>query len=143
MELEQLARVMGVRVVVGTLPNDWQGAYHHATRTITMAPGLREADRQKYDCVLAHELGHAHYGHTAVNRRSTRAEILADRFAARLLIPCEKWVAAHAAVGPNERLLAHRLGVMRWVVRSYMDLMDPPELMTGPIVIRRSSDVAS
>lgn len=65
--------------------------------------------------VVAHELGHAHYGHrcdTAVTERQ------ADRYAARLLIDPARY-AELERVNPDHHYIAEELGVTVDVVYTY------------------------
>lgn len=115
---ESVAFMMGVRVVEDELPKGWLGAYHHQTKTITVVRGLCLADPVRYRCVLGHELGHAHHGHTAADK--TRGERLADAFAAALLVRLDDYLEALKHTPPDDCVeLAARLGVLPWVVRAY------------------------
>lgn len=66
---------------------------------------------------LAHEMGHAHYGHDWTrDHDKVRDELDADRYAARLLIPIERYAAAEALVGNHPGALARELQVTRRLV---------------------------
>lgn len=115
MDPEALAFEMGVRVVQDRLPKGWLGAYGHESRTITLAPGL-DLDPVRYRCVLAHELGHAHYGHTADD--GPEGERLANKFAAELLIRLDDYLDAMSTSAEIQET-AQLLGVLPWVVRAF------------------------
>lgn len=68
-----------------TLPHGRWGDYRHHRRTIRLLDRMAPV---QYVSTLAHELGHAHYGH----RRTTgRTELEADAWAARQLIDPAEW----------------------------------------------------
>lgn len=117
---ESLALEMGVRVVQDRLPKGWLGAYHRESRTITMAAGL-DGEPIRYKCVLSHELGHAHYGHTADD--APMGEWAANKFAATLLIGLDDYLQAMSDTGDVVEA-AGVLGVMPWVVRSFQKTMN-------------------
>ena len=117
---ELLAFEMGVHVVEDRLPKGWLGAYHHGSRTVTLAPGLN-LDPVRYRCVLGHELGHAHYGHTPDDY--PEGEWAADKFAAKLLIRLDDYLEAMAATG-DVVAAARVLGVLPWVVRAFQKTMN-------------------
>lgn len=82
-ELHLLAESMGVQLrrhTGGTL-----GWYDHNRRVISTRRGM---SIQQYRSVLAHELGHAHYGDTPTGNGhfDQRQERRADEYAAQLLI---------------------------------------------------------
>lgn len=85
--------------------------YMHSERLIVL-------NSRKTDSVLrsalAHELGHAHYGHGA--HGGPRDEREADQYAARLLISPDAYAAAEALVGEHPGALARELGVTRRLV---------------------------
>lgn len=67
-------------------------------------------------CVLAHELGHAYYGHKS--HGDPRAEEQADYYAACLLISPEAYAAAEA-IDPSSGAIADEIGVELRLVRVY------------------------
>lgn len=82
-DLHALAEALGVRIVRhdGGIPA-W---YHHDSRTISTRRGQ---SIELYRSSLAHELGHAFYGHLPSDDLKVieRQERQADRFAASLLL---------------------------------------------------------
>ncbi|WP_449278036.1 ImmA/IrrE family metallo-endopeptidase [Leucobacter sp. GX24907] len=98
------ARRRGVAVIYGTLPAPYRSLYRSAKNLIIIGRGLTEAQEVE---ALAHELGHAHYGHDCTTDRS---EAQAWRWAARFVIN-------HAAYARAEYLhhhpaaIAHALGI--------------------------------
>jgi len=93
-ELLLLAATMGIAIEwEDFLPVGWMGAYSLASRSIHLLRGM--APRQKI-CVLAHELGHAHYRHA---RSDMANEWHADKWAAQKLITPEAFVSATQITG--------------------------------------------
>lgn len=70
------------------------GRWYPAARLVTLQFGLTPLLER---CVLAHELGHAHHGHTSSTPDRERA---ANRWAANMLLTAEA-VAACADVHPH------------------------------------------
>ncbi|WP_087587737.1 ImmA/IrrE family metallo-endopeptidase [Prescottella equi] len=118
-ELYERAEALGVTVVeVDDLPSGTRGEYIHEERLIKLDAGLSE--RQK-KCTLAHELGHAHHGHTKPQSEAERLrqERQANDYAAQALITADAYAAAEAQYGPHIAALAFHLGVTPAVVRSW------------------------
>ncbi len=113
-DLDDIAHRMGVRVIDGAPPHGWWGAYIHAYRTVVLRHDLGPQQRRS---TLAHELGHAHYGHTG---HHPSQEKLADRWAASLLIDETALVEAlpHA---PTIPALSAELGVMPSLLINYLE----------------------
>ncbi len=79
--LETLAQTIGVNVVESNKLGSFLNAcFHKSTQTIIVRRSLDPATRK---CAIAHELGHAHYGHDCSSPRTKRE---ADESAARLLV---------------------------------------------------------
>lgn len=105
----------GLRVeYVDGLADD--GRYYPATGRIQLRAGLTPIEER---CVLAHELGHHHYGHYC---SSPRAELLADRWAAaRLVDPTE--LERIARLHPdNPGAWCLHLGVTPRILETHLDL---------------------
>lgn len=115
-DLGQLARAIDVMVVTGALPSGWLGAWCHRKRQVTMRPDLPE---HVYRSVLAHELGHAHLGHSGYNAPDSIPERAADRFAAKHLIRMDDYHAAMATYGNDTAAIARELNVMPWVISEF------------------------
>lgn len=106
---------MGVTVTRSELEPNLLGTYDAAQRCITLLRGLTPVEER---CVLAHELGHAHFGHIASTPAAERA---AERFAARLLVdPARLRDVARWCSDPRE--LADELDVTEEVLASYLQL---------------------
>ncbi len=93
--LEEAAR-LGVKVHRAHLPDGHRGYYRHDDRIISVCLTLTPSEARE---VLAHELGHAYYGHAC---GSAKHEEQADRRAALLLIDPDEYARAereHPAVG--------------------------------------------
>lgn len=79
--LEAMFERMGVKLIERPdLRVDLNSCWHADTRSIVVRWGLDPVTRR---CAIAHELGHAEFGH---DYSSPRAEREADEFAAKLLI---------------------------------------------------------
>jgi Zn-dependent peptidase ImmA (M78 family) len=111
-ELLKVAARYDVEVHAAHLPGDLLGCYLPDSRRIYIDLRLTPAERRS---VLAHELGHAHYGHSC---DSPSAERQAEAFAARLLIDPDTY-AAHERVSHDEHHLADELNVTVELVRAY------------------------
>lgn len=110
--LNQLAEEMGVLVRTAPTPSAHWGIYDHRIRLVTIRPGLGPI---QYQCTLAHELGHAHYGHVGA---SGKQELMADRWAARRLLRFED-VLAEAGTDRHEHEVAASLGVLPSVLEAF------------------------
>ena len=117
-----LAQQLGVRVRTAVTPHGWWGVYDHPRRLITLRPGLGPIQAR---CTLMHELGHANYGHTGVTGKQ---ELLANRWAAYRLVSFED-VLAVAAVETRTDEVAHALGVLPSVLKTYMMTLTRAEMM--------------
>lgn len=78
------------RIETGRLGVRYNACYHQATRTIIVRTGLDPVTRT---CAIGHEIGHAVNGDNCSN---SRAERLADEWAARHLIDVDLVEAAAA-----------------------------------------------
>jgi len=106
---------LGVSVHVAHLPEPYRGFYDHAHRRIVYAFDLTPIERA---CVLAHELGHAFYGHRG--RDDPAAEAAADAYAAALLVDAERY-ARLEAIGLSPADIAEELGVTVKLLRAFVD----------------------
>lgn len=109
--LETLAHTMGITVIeTSKLGSTLNACFHPPTQTIFIKIGLDPVTRR---CAIAHELGHAHYGHDC---STPGAERQADEWAAQQLLDvgdvevvgweCEGSAAAMAAeLGVTPHLL--------------------------------------
>lgn len=112
MDLMGKATELGVKVIVGELPEGWWGSWNHRTRTITLLEGLGAAQKRS---VLAHELAHAALHHTCSTPDTERD---ARELAARWLINPARAAAKMKAVNWLG-LIANELGVMPSDVAAY------------------------
>lgn len=115
-DLHCLAERMGVtirRVPAG--PGVPAAYYDHHARTIYTR---REQTVESYRTALAHELGHAYYGHhpPASRAEHSRQEAQADRYAANLLISPTEYALAERLYGPHPGAIADELEVTRHLV---------------------------
>lgn len=118
-ELVALANARGLRVAWSPALGEYvRGVYEHDRRTITLACGLTTAQARS---ALAHEIGHAWYGHrwTGDPHEDADAERLADEYAARLLVDQGAYAAAEQLVGPHPGAIARELTVTADIVRAW------------------------
>lgn len=104
-------------------PSTWWGLYDHRLRLITLKPGLLEA---QYVSTYAHELGHAFYGHHGHHPRNERK---ADKWAARHLLDFEV-LMEHARVTLDAGEIAANIGVMPWVIESFVNTLGARQVLT-------------
>jgi Zn-dependent peptidase ImmA (M78 family) len=111
-ELIRAAASMGIRLHASHLQEGTLGLYSPDEARIYFDIQLTPSERRT---TIAHELGHAHYGHTC----STPAhERKAEIFAARLLIDPAQY-AQLESVNPDRYYLAEELGVTVDLITTY------------------------
>lgn len=119
-DLLNVARALEVSVTTALLPDDLLGCYIHDARGIMLDARLTPNEMR---VVLAHEVGHAHYGHSCLSGRdevNPAHEARADRFAARLLIEGAELARLEQVVTSLDQL-ADELGVTVEFLRWYRD----------------------
>ena len=94
---------MGIKVVESS--KDRFGYFCRDTGTIVVPTGVPARLRRS---MIAHELGHAVYGHTVSD---AKAERQADEYAARLLITEKEYRRAETMFGQDVDTLAYELNV--------------------------------
>lgn len=112
-----LAEQMGITVEedrVGWLAPGDLGGWFPTARLILLQPGLGWRNRLH---TLAHELGHAHYGHP--RGHYPKHEIQADVFAARLLISEQAYAEAERIFDGHPGAIADELGVTRSLLATW------------------------
>lgn len=121
--LMDLAHAHGLHVEWAPLGDEVRGYYEHPVRTITLNTAL---PHDLLRSAFAHELGHAWYGHAFVpdRRLAERHELLADRYAADLLITPDAYARAEALVGPHRGALALELSCDVDLVGVYQDALE-------------------
>ncbi len=113
-ELLAHAAHLGVQVYAAHLPAPYLGFYDHQRRRIVYDIDLAPIERAS---VLAHELGHAFYGHCG---RDGDAEAEADAYAAALLVDPERCARLEElGLGPDE--MAEELGVTVKLLRAFVE----------------------
>lgn len=118
-ELHLLAESMGVQLRRHTGgPPGW---YDHQRRVISTRRGQSIG---QYKSVLAHELGHAHYGDTPTGNGhfDQRQERRADEFAARLLISPVEFEAAATWHHGHLPAIADELEVTKHLLKTWQSL---------------------
>jgi hypothetical protein len=103
--LIELAAARGISVHVAHLPAPYRGYFDPIARCIVIDFALTADERRT---VLAHELGHAHYGHECEDDDASERQ--ADIFAARLLI-APKDYAEIERFNPDRHHIAAELNV--------------------------------
>lgn len=118
-DLHRLAESMGV--TLRRHNGGKKGWYDHATRTISTRRGM---SIQQYRSVLAHELGHAHYGDTPTGNGhfDQRQERRADEYAARLLISPIEFEAAATWHHGHLPAIADELEVTKHLLKTWQTL---------------------
>ena len=115
-DLHHHAHTIGIHLTTHTVgPKGW---YNHQTRRISLRKGLSYVQER---CTLAHELGHDFYRHAPNpgGHNATKAERLADQYAADLLIDPQQLVellqfhpTSPAAIAEELEVTQHLLNVM-------------------------------
>lgn len=115
--LEQLTQDMGVTIVeTPKLECVFNACFHLPSRTIIVHSGLDPATRT---CAIAHELGHAYYGHDC---STPGAERQADEWAARGLMTLEMVEAVSVECEGSAAAMAAELGVTPVILEVWMRL---------------------
>ncbi|WP_433584604.1 ImmA/IrrE family metallo-endopeptidase [Microbacterium hydrocarbonoxydans] len=114
-QLIRRAAEQGLRVHGKHLPPGKLGFYSPLEARIYFSLRLTESERRS---VIAHELGHAHYGHLCDGTRRDRHESQADIYAARLLIDPAAY-AELERVNPDQHHLAEEFNVTVDVIYTY------------------------
>lgn len=98
------------------------GYYCHETRTIELLDGM---NRVKTRSVLAHELGHATYGHepSILEHLNLKQERHADEWAAQFLIDPDEYRLAEEKYGTNTAWIGQELEVLERLVIAYERLL--------------------
>lgn len=100
------------RIVIAHLEPPMRACWDEDARTITIRIDLTLAEKKD---ALAHELGHAYYGHRCSTPANERA---ADRRAAALLIDPLAYRTAEI-LNPDPSAIAEELGITPRMVRVY------------------------
>lgn len=111
-DLIKYAADRGLTVHAAHLPEGYLGFYEAEPKRIWFDIGLTPAETRS---VIAHELGHEHYGHLCDSSRNERE---ADAFAATLLIDPHEF-AMLEQIDPSVESLADEFGVTPDVIRDY------------------------
>ena len=120
--LNATAEALGVRVREAPTPNGLWGIYDKPRHLITLSPGLSEA---QYRSTLAHEIGHARYGHHGHHPKTER---LADKWAAGKLLNFDMILEqARFTLATSE--IAAQLNVMPWVVEAFVNTLNAKQVV--------------
>ncbi|AKN76143.1 hypothetical protein D881_01870 [Corynebacterium ulcerans NCTC 12077] len=115
--LETLAHNMGITVIeTSKLGSTLNACFHPPTQTVFIKTGLDPVTRH---CAIAHELGHAHYGHGC---STPGAERQADEWAARVLIDGDRLKSIGSEYDWAAPAIAAELGVTPHLLSVWMDL---------------------
>lgn len=112
------AHELGLSVIEGPLPPRTHGLYVHAERQVILRPGLSERAAR---CTLAHEIQHAIAGDepTWSMHLHRKAEVLASRRAAWMLIDPYEYAQAEREHDGHPAPMAHALNVTVKVLRDW------------------------
>lgn len=120
--LDTVVQSLGVRVREAPTPKGTWGIYDKPRHLITISPGLNQA---QYRSTLAHELGHARYGH---HGHHPKTEKLADKWAAKKLITFDLLLEqAQFTLATSE--IAAQLNVMPWVVEAFVNTLNAKQVV--------------
>lgn len=111
-ELLALAAQYGVGVHYWDLPERTRGLYDHEEKLIFLNLRLTYYERRS---TLAHEIGHAHYGHEC---SYPRGEKQARAFASKLLIDPEEY-ARLERINPDPHWIAEEFSVTAEIIFDY------------------------
>ena len=117
-QLIDQATTAGLRVCWTPPTYPRQAAYGHAAGTIWLRRDLTDAEARS---LLAHELGHHHYGDYGPQPPDVEAR--AWRYAARLLIPECAYAIAEVQHGHHVPALAEALSVTAEAVEAYQSIL--------------------
>lgn len=117
--LETLAHTMGITVIeTSKLGSTLNACFHPASQTIFIKIGLDPVTRR---CAIAHELGHAHYGH---NCSTPGAERQADEWAAQQLLDVGDVEAVGLECEGSAAAMAAELGVTPHLLVLWMEMYE-------------------
>lgn len=115
--LDALAQDMGITVIeTSKLGSSLNACFHPSTRTVFVRLGLDPATRT---CAIAHELGHAHYGHSCSMQRAERE---ADEWAARKLLDYDQVEKAGRECDDSIPAIAAELSVTPKLLRLWFEM---------------------
>lgn len=111
-----LAHTLGLPIIHTPLPAGIQGLYQGTH--IALRPGLTQRAERS---VLAHELGHHHYGHTHIPRTlAPKIENACDLYAAEMLIDEQELINLAHQYPEDPAHIAYELGVTDWILNAYI-----------------------
>lgn len=112
-DVEKLAENHGITLQFTSKRTSPMAWWNPETRTIKVRDGL---PYRKTRSLIAHELGHAYYGHTVSTPKNERQ---ADSYAAQILITEEAYRRAEEAYGTSIEKLAYELDVMPSIITAW------------------------
>lgn len=115
--LRDRLKELEVELCTAHLESGLLGYYAHEAKTVVLDVNLSPRELLT---VLAHEVGHAVYGHDRAD--VPFFERAADQWAARALIDPERW-ADHVTVSESTEWLAQCFGVKEEVVTTYKQIV--------------------
>lgn len=143
--LFHIAEEMGVYISISRdMGTTLWGVYEHHVRAITLNALL---DAEQRCLTLAHEIGHAWYGHEhdGPAHGDPEQERLADEIAAHLLVLPGRYADAERLRGPHPGAIADELGVHQEAVETYQRVLrrTRPEIRARqwahPLAARRTA----
>ncbi|WP_281707420.1 ImmA/IrrE family metallo-endopeptidase [Corynebacterium argentoratense] len=118
-KLDALAQDMGITVIeTSKLGSSLNACFHPSTRTVFVRLGLDPVTRT---CAIAHELGHAHYGHSCSTQRAERE---ADEWAACKLLKIDEVEAAGWECDGARSAMSAELGVTPGLLDLWMSMYE-------------------
>lgn len=117
-DTEKEAAHQGITIVYTSSTDGGPDAYWNpANRTITVRANL---PRRYTRSLIAHELGHAHYGHT---KSAPKSERQADEYAAHILIDEDEYRQAESTYGTDVETLAFILNVSPGLIEVWRECL--------------------
>lgn len=116
----RVARSLGARITYAHMPPGIIGCYNPMEKRVYA--DLRCTPDEK-SSVIAHELGHAHHGHTCDLGADSPIERQADSFAAQLLIEPLEYARADSLYGGEVHSIADEFSVTVDLVQAFKSLV--------------------
>lgn len=112
------AEKLDTRIFTADLGGNLLGYYSHKSRLIIIQKSLPS---YQFRSILAHEIGHAYFGHTDTSHRS---EYQADFWAAKKLITLNDYVWAEQIYEGDSAKIAEDLSVTANLINIYKQILE-------------------